>query len=90
MLSERERALKVLRELVEDTGDIMPGWSYPIGAYDYGCSYCGALSTMDDGGRYAMTHDDDCPVAVGAALLGLQEFSRLSAADDAGDGCERE
>jgi len=67
--SDMNELLDVLRQLVEDTGEVMPGWSILIDAYNYGCSYCGAMATMDVSERQMMRHDKECPVSEGLRLL---------------------
>jgi glutamate synthase domain-containing protein 1 len=70
-MSELEQLRNVLRELVEDTGDVMPGWSLPMDCCNYACSYCGAMQEIRYPDRYLMIHDEDCPVNVGMRLLGI-------------------
>jgi hypothetical protein len=66
---EQERLIDLIRQLVEDRGDVMPAWSLPIDARNYTCSYCGAIASRNYNERIFMDHDDDCPVHLGQRLL---------------------
>lgn len=64
-----EQAIEVIRQLVEDNGYIMPGWSILADPHTYVCSYCGAVASMNYAQRIFMKHDDDCPVHLGEQLV---------------------
>lgn len=78
-----------LAQLIADTGDALPGWSAPIDPYNYCCLYCGAISRMDTHIRAAITHDDDCPVAVAQRLLDATTADNRARSDAAGKCTEQ-
>lgn len=70
-LEASETRLKaVLAVIVEDDGKLAPGWSLPIDAHNYACSYCGAIAASNANERLAITHDAECPIAIAQHLVG--------------------
>lgn len=69
-LEASETRLKaVLAMIVADNGHFAPGWSLPLDAHNYVCSYCGALAPRVLNERLSVRHNAECPIVVAQHLV---------------------